>query len=84
MIWFLIFIALQVADVVTTQLILKRGGSELNPVLRVMFYKTNPLVVMIVVKSVLCVGVFFAQPIVAQILCAVYTIVILFNLRSLK
>lgn len=52
MIYFLllVLIVLNIADIVLTNKILKRGGRELNPFLDSLFKRYNPLAVMVVAK----------------------------------
>lgn len=54
MMYFLLLtlVALNVADVVLTNKILKNGGRELNPFLEPLFNRYNPVMVMIVAKLV--------------------------------
>ncbi len=84
MIWFYILCALQVADIYTTQRILKNGGREINPVMAKLFDKFGVMPSLIVTKSLLLAAVFYADILAIQVLCAIYSCVIIFNLRSLK
>mgnify|MGYP001400274794 FL=1 len=50
MIYFLILVALNIADIALTHKILKKGGRELNPFLDPLFKRYNPVGVMVVAK----------------------------------
>lgn len=50
LILFVLLVALNIADIVLTHKILKKGGRELNPFLEPLFKRFNPVAVMVVVK----------------------------------
>ncbi len=56
-----LFCLLQAADVYTTLTVLKQGGRELNPVLAKLFAKFDPLAVMVGVKLVGVVALWYVD-----------------------
>ena len=82
------FIALQVADGVTTAMILARGGRELNPAVRWMIEKLGARTALAAAKVIAIIA--FALILdhvpwsVLAGLCALYVVVCANNLRVLK
>lgn len=85
----LLFVAvlafLQLADVISTHVILGRGGRELNPILHWLFQHANPLWVMGILKTV-----FIAMCIAADLwwlsagLCVFYGYIVFHNFKEME
>lgn len=84
---FLILVALQAADAYTTWRVLRGGGRELNPVLRVLMDRIGIVPALAVVKlvAVLFVGLFLLEHAVILLgLIAVYVLVVWNNWQQLR
>ena len=86
MIAFLLFILLQVADGWTTVTALKMNGRELNPWLNYLFRKFGVIQTLLVSKllSITIVGMLVYDHWAVWFLVAVYTFVVLHNLKQIK
>lgn len=82
----LFLILLNVADIVITHKILKRGGRELNPFLEPLFKRFNPVVVMVVSKLAFLVPLAFfinVVPVaVLYVLIMLYAALLLWNVKE--
>lgn len=76
---------LQIADIISTHVILSRGGRELNPLLAWLFQYADPLIVMGVLKAV-----FLVMCVVADLwwltasMCVLYGFVVVHNFKEMK
>ena len=78
-----IFAALQVADVTLTTLILRRGGRELNPVMRWLMDKVGVIPAMAVTKALLVAYFAWADiPALTIAGCVLYAAVVVWNLKE--
>jgi len=86
MIAFLLFILLQVADGWTTVTALNMNGRELNPWLNYLFRKFGVIQTLLVSKllSITIVGMLVYDHWAVWFLVAVYTFVVLHNLKQIK
>ena len=81
-----LFIALQVADIITTLLILRDGGRELNPVVKWFIDRLGPVAGLLVIKLLACAILSYAvysgavNVWIVYALCAVYVYVVGRNL----
>lgn len=76
---------LQIADSVLTYLLLKSGGSELNPVMRWLMGGIGIVPALILVKSLMLVYLIWASVLWLNIAaCIVYTLVVLWNFKEYK
>lgn len=86
MIYLLILVALNIADIVLTYKILKRGGRELNPFLDSLFKRYNPVVVMVVAKLAylvpLAIFISVVPVAVLYVLITLYTALLLWNVKE--
>lgn len=86
LILFVLLVALNVADVVLTHKILKKGGRELNPFLDSLFKSYNPVVVMVVAKLAylvpLAVFINVVPMAVLYVLITLYTALLLWNVKE--
>ena len=82
----ILFISLQVSDVVLTLLILRDGGRELNPVMRWLMDKMGTATALISAKLIIIALViaFVDSLLLLSVFCAVYVAVIVFNARSVE
>ena len=85
----LLVIALQVADIVTTYLIIQRGGRELNPLIAAAMAKIGVLPALLVTKGALIALMVSVNHVEGMIyvfafLAALYAFVISNNLRVLR
>ncbi len=72
-----LFCLLQAADVYTTLTVLKQGGRELNPVLAKLFEKADPLAVMVGIKLVGVVALWYVNSwMLTLAACVVYAYVV--------
>ena len=80
-----IYVALQVADVWTTDKALKMGKREANPFLAYLFTRFPPVPTMVVVKAVAVVALWYAAfwPLTA-VLCVLYVWVVGNNLQVIR
>lgn len=82
----LTLVALNVADVVLTNKILKNGGRELNPFLEPLFNRYNPVVVMVVAKLIyltpLAIFIKIVPVAVLYVLITLYTTLLLWNVKE--
>ena len=80
-----IYVALQVADVWTTHKALKMGKREANPFLARLFEYFNPVKVMVAVKAVAVVALWYVAfwPLTA-VLCVLYVWVVGNNLQVIR
>lgn len=85
---FTIWVLLNIVDTIITLKILKRGGSELNPLLAYLFNKFTPLAVMAATKGVVLIVVFiFIEQIPIEalvILNAAYLFLTFWNLSEYR
>ena len=80
-----IYIALQVVDIWSTDQVLARGGREVNPVLAKLFTRFPPVPAMIVTKIPAVVLLWWADMFLTTILCClIYLWVVINNLTVLK
>ncbi len=80
-----LFCLLQAADVYTTLTVLKQGGRELNPVLAMLFEKADPLAVMVGVKLVGVVALWYVNSwMLTLAACVVYAYVVNRNYWEIK
>ena len=86
MIYFLILVALNIADIALTHKILKRGGRELNPFLEPLFKRYSPVVVMVVAKLAylvpLAIFINVVPVAVLYVLITLYTALLLWNVKE--
>lgn len=86
MIYFLILVALNIADIALTHKILKRGGRELNPFLDPLFKRFNPVAVMVVAKLIylvpLAIFINVVPVAVLYVLITLYTALLLWNVKE--
>lgn len=86
LILFVLLVALNIADIVLTHKILKRGGRELNPFLEPLFKRYNPVAVMVVAKLAYLVplAIFISVVPVAAlyVLITLYTALLLWNVKE--
>lgn len=79
-------VALNIADVVLTHKILKKGGRELNPFLEPLFKRFNPMAVMVVAKLAFLVPLaifIIIVPVAAlYVLNTLYTAILLWNAKE--
>lgn len=84
--YFLILVALNIADVLLTNSILKKGGRELNPFLEPLFMRYNPVVVMAVAKLAylvpLAIFINVVPVAVLYVLITLYTALLLWNVKE--
>jgi len=94
MIWFLfvLFVLLQIADVVTTRIILNHGGKELNPIMAYVLNKAGfkgLILVKLIGIFIIFITIYLSMTYSLNILwflssiCLVYFAVVLFNLITL-
>jgi hypothetical protein len=77
-----IFVVLQVLDIWTTLVALKRGHREMNPVLAKAFTYAEPLAVMVAIKIPGVWALWWADiALLTAAVCAVYIYVVVNNLR---
>jgi hypothetical protein len=84
---YVVFAALQLADMWTTHTILSQGGRELNPVLAKLFNKFGHLPVLVVFKSAVLVLVYFyvlPYNVVMYLLISLYSVVVVHNYTQIK
>lgn len=80
-----IFVLLQVLDIWTTLVALKRGHREMNPVLARLFEKMDPLVALIVIKLLGVWALWYADMyFLTGLMCAMYVFVINNNLDVIQ
>ena len=88
MTWFLLLVALNVADAVTTTMGVKRGAKELNPVMRVLMAKVGTLPALLGWKAAFLGGVYAFLPVIdpraLMGLCAFYAAVVGWNIVQLR
>lgn len=84
-VFLVIFVVLQVADVWTTDRALKMGKREANPFLARLFEYFNPVKVMVAVKTVAVVALWYVAfwPLTA-VLCVLYVWVVGNNLQVIR
>lgn len=82
----LTLIALNIADIVLTQKILKGGGRELNPFLEPLFKRFNPVAVMVVTKlaflAPLAIFINLVPVAALYVLNTLYAALLLWNVRE--
>jgi hypothetical protein len=76
------------ADVVTTVIGVKRGGTELNPLARPLFRKfgTLPVAVgfkLIFLGAVLCLSWYYPQPVIMGIIAFIQAVIVAYNVVGL-
>ena len=88
MTWFILLVALNVADAVTTTMGIKRGARELNPVMRALMAKVGPLPALLGWKAAFLGGVYAFLPVIdpraLMVLCAFYAAVVGWNTFQLR
>lgn len=86
----IVFVLLQLADIITTRIALRLGGHELNPVLAKLFDRFSPMCVLVPYKLALCAMVSWADhsglliPGALWVLCLVFGLVVANNLRTIE
>ena len=89
---FILLTCMQVLDIVTTYVVLKKGGVELNPIMRKLFDKFGVIPTLLVSKVILLAVVFYGYDqanstvsnIVLTLLCAMYTFVLANNFKAVR
>lgn len=88
MTWFLLLVALNVADAVTTTMGIKRGARELNPVMRVLMAKVGPLPALLGWKGAFLGVMFYFLPVIdpraMMVLCVFYAGVVGWNIFQIR
>lgn len=87
-----LFILLNIADVITTMIILKRGGRERNKIMLWVMDKVEAVPALIVIKFVtisfmcfaLVVGQDFIMDAILAYLCGIYTVVVFENYEVIR
>jgi len=85
LLFLLIFVVLQILDIWTTLVALKRGHREMNPVLAKAFTYAEPLVVMVVIKLAGVWALWWADMyVITGLMCAMYLYVVSNNLDVIQ
>lgn len=83
--WLIVFVLLNAADIYTTHTVLKQGGRELNPVLAKLFEQFDPVVVMVTLKLLAVLALWYVDVYwITALACAVYLYVVVNNWYEIK
>ena len=81
----ILYVLLQAADVYTTLTVLKQGGRELNPILAKLFTRFDPLAVMVGIKLVGVLALWYVNSwMLTLAACVVYAYVVNRNYWEIK